>query len=440
MRVSVFTLGCKLNQCESEAIADTFAKEGFEVVKNQQAADLVIVNSCTVTSKAEQKTRRMIRKFANEEHKPIVLVTGCYAQLEQEEIEKLSDSVVVVSLDDKPSLLKLPGFLAKYLVADFNLKEAVREFAALDKNNSNPFAYDAATFSFHSRAFLKIQDGCDNSCAFCRVTIARGDAISLDYPEVLSRALALQKDGFREIVLTGVNISAYKSDDYNLAKLIKLLLDNLDSSMRIRLSSLEPDRIDDELIETFKDSRIQSHFHIPIQSGSEAVLKRVNRHYDVNKLFDIVNALRSVKDDPFIGADIITGLPGETEEEFEKSFEILKALNLSQLHVFPFSARPQTDLFDAKDKVCERERDLRAQKLRNYSAYQYRQYAKRQIGKTVELLLEERGKNGWIGITDNYLKVELNTEELKFKKGDIVTVTIQAKSLSLLPSAKLVAS
>lgn len=440
MRVLVFTLGCKLNQCESEAIADTFSQEGFEVVKTSDLADLVIVNSCTVTSKAEQKTRRMIRKFAKEEQNPTVLVTGCYAQLEQEELEQLSDSVVVVSLDDKPSLLNLAKFLANYLVADIDLKAAIKEFAKINKNSSDPFDYDAASFSYHSRAFLKIQDGCDNSCAFCRVTIARGDAISLDYKEVLQRSLALEADGFKELVLTGVNISAYQSQQYNLAKLIQLLLDNLASDMRIRLSSLEPDSIDEQLINTFKDPRIQSHFHIPIQSASTKVLKRVNRDYDVKKLFEIVEGLRKVKDDPFIGADIITGLPAETEEEFEESFKILKELNLSQLHVFPFSPRPQTALYEASDRVCERERDQRAKTLRNYSTIQYRQYIKRQLGKTVELLLEEQNDKGWIGITSNYLKVLLLDNSKNYQKGDILRVTLEASSLPMLPSAKLVAS
>lgn len=422
MRVSLYTLGCKLNQCESEAIADAFRKEGFEVLPFNQDAELIIVNSCTVTSKAEQKTRRMIRKFANSDHKPVVLVTGCYAQLEKEEIEALSEQVVVVSLDDKPSLINLPQFLAHRLISDFDLKEALVNFN--ESNDISPFDYDAATFSYHSRAFLKIEDGCDNQCAFCRVTIARGDAVSLEHDEVVKRTLALEEQGYKEIVLTGVNISAYQSGSYDLAKLLTLLLEELNKETKVRLSSLEPDKLDKELIEVFKDHRIQSHFHLPIQVASNKVLQRVNRNYDISRLYEAVKLLREVKDDPFIAADIITGLPGETEEEFEKSFEVLKELDLAQLHVFPFSPRPQTPLFDATDRVCERTRDERAKLLREFSQKQYRRYLSRQIGKTFDTIVEKRDKKGTWGLTSNYLKVKIVGENVEYEKGAIIKVIV----------------
>jgi threonylcarbamoyladenosine tRNA methylthiotransferase MtaB len=433
MKVTIFTLGCKLNQCESEAIADSFAKEGFEVVPTDGNADLYIVNTCTVTAKAEQKGRRMIRKFAKEKQVPLVLVTGCYAQLEKEELQQLSERVVVVSLDDKPSLLSLPQFLANRLVADLPLKETILEFVKTklneeDKIATSPFDYDATAFSFHSRAFLKIQDGCDNECAFCRVTIARGDAISLEHEEVVKRSLLLVDQGYKEIVLTGVNISAYKSDALNLASLLTLLLEKLPQDVRIRLSSLEPDRLDDSLIDLFSDKRIQSHFHLPIQSASDIVLQKVNRLYDVKRLYAVVASLRRVKNNPFIAADIITGLPGESDEEFEKSFNVLKDLSLSQLHVFPFSIRPQTALFETKERVPERIRDERAQILRTYSANQMRLYTESYVGKVVEVVLEDKKERYWNAISGNYLKVKVPHQSALFRRGALVEVLLEKES------------
>lgn len=443
MRVLIYTLGCKLNQCESEAIADAFIHEGFTVVPSHESADLCIVNTCTVTGKAEQKARRMIRKYAHEEHRPVVLVTGCYAQMERELIQELSDRVVVVSLDEKPSLLALPNMLANSLVADIDLLDAVKHFVKSPKENGDakslsPFDYDAATFSFHSRAFLKIQDGCDNACAYCRVTIARGDSVSLDTEEVVRRAVALEQDGFSEIVLTGVNISAYKSGDTDLGGLLKILLDRLGDSIRIRLSSLEPDKLDTSLVRIFADRRIQSHFHFPIQSASDTVIKRVGRHYTVSQLSAAISLLREVKDDPFIAADVITGLPGEDEQEFLNSMRFLKEHDISQMHVFPFSPRPQTALFQAKDRVPEYIRDERAKKLRELSTIHLRRYMDRQIGKEFELIVEERRSGLWSGLTGNYLKLMVKDVPETVQRGDRITVRLERDQKTLMPIGRFV--
>lgn len=443
MRVLLYTLGCKLNQCESEAIADAFVHEGFSVVSPHESADLCIVNTCTVTGKAEQKARRMIRKYANEPQRPVVLVTGCYAQMERELIERLSERIVVVSLDNKPSLLNLPNILANLLVADIDLFEAVKRYVDEVPVNSaqkstSPFDYDAATFSFHSRAFLKIQDGCNNACAYCRVTIARGEAVSLDLAEVVKRALALERDGFTEIVLTGVNISAYESGDADLGVLLRTLLEKLGQSIRIRLSSLEPDTLNPELVQSFRDHRIQPHFHIPIQSASDKVIQRVNRHYEVSKLREAIALLREVKDDPFIAADIITGLPAEDANEFEKSVQFLKEMDISQLHVFPFSPRPQTVLYKAKDRVPESVRDERAKKLRELSAIHLRRYIDRQIGKEFDLIVEERHSDSWSGLTGNYLKVMVKDAPETVQRGDCITVRIERDEKTFLPFGRYV--
>ncbi len=304
MNVCVYTLGCRLNQCESEAIADSFSKEGFTVVNEDQGADLYIVNTCTVTSKAEQKARRMIRKFARIAP---TLATGCYAQVNEEELKELSDQVIVVPLEKKAHLLQLAKHLKASLVSGMSMKEGCLSFS---DGKASVFDYDAASFSYHSRAYLKIQDGCDNSCAYCRVHVARGKAVSLDSSLVIERALALEEAGFQEIMLTGVNLTMYDHQREGLGGLLEKLLSALSANVRLRLSSMEPDHIDERLLQALKDPRMQPHFHIPVQSGSDRVLQLVDRHYTISELSVILEKLKQSKDDPFLQLISSPAFPG----------------------------------------------------------------------------------------------------------------------------------
>ncbi|MDC7243452.1 MAG: tRNA (N(6)-L-threonylcarbamoyladenosine(37)-C(2))-methylthiotransferase MtaB [Sphaerochaetaceae bacterium] len=402
MNVCVYTLGCRLNQCESEGIADAFKSEGFSIVNDKQSAEIYIVNTCTVTSKAEQKARRMIRKFAKV---GVCVVTGCYAQLNAKDIQALADGIVVVPLSKKAHLLELPKHINAALQSGMNLKSAIETFTDED---ASVFDYAAASFSYHNRAYLKVQDGCDNNCYFCRVHIARGKAISLDSDIVVERALDLEKQGFSEIMLTGVNLTMYDHENDGLGGLIEKLLEALGPNIRLRLSSLEADHVDDRLLNTLKDPRMQPHFHIPVQSASDIVLKRVNRKYDKAHLTYIVERLKSIKDDPFIAADIISGLPGEGEDEYKETYEFLKEYGFTQLHVFPFSPRPNTALYKAKDKVPEYRRDERAKELRDLSNELYSKYLERQLDKECEVVLQKRKNGKFTGVTGNYIDVIVN--------------------------------
>jgi len=399
VNVCVYTLGCRLNQCESEGIADAFATEGFSIVKDKEIAEIYIVNTCTVTSKAEQKARRMIRKFAQI---GICVVTGCYAQLNAEDIKSLAENIIVVPLSKKAHLLKLPKHINTALQSGMNLMSSINTFVDED---ASVFDYAAASFSYHNRAYLKVQDGCDNNCSYCRVHIARGSAVSLDSDIVIQRALDLEKQGFSEIMLTGVNLTMYDHENDGLGGLIEKLLKALGPNIRLRLSSLEADHVDDRLLNTLKDDRMQPHFHIPVQSANNSVLKRVNRKYDKAHLVYIVNRLKEIKDDPFIAADIISGLPGEGEAEYKETYEFLKEYGFTQLHVFPYSPRPDTDLFDAKDKVPEYLRDERAKELRELSSQLYKTYLKRQLNKECEVVLQKRKNGEFTGVTGNYIDV-----------------------------------
>ena len=401
MNVCVYTLGCRLNQCESEAIADSFSKEGFTVVSEDQGADLYIVNTCTVTSKAEQKARRMIRKFARIAP---TLATGCYAQVNEEELKALSDQVIVVPLEKKAHLLQLAKHLKASLVSGMSMKEGCLSFS---DGEASVFDYDAASFSYHSRAYLKIQDGCDNSCAYCRVHIARGKAVSLDPSLVIERALALEEAGFQEIMLTGVNLTMYDHQGDGLGGLLEKLLRALSTNVRLRLSSMEPDHIDGRLLEVLKDPRMQPHFHIPVQSGSDRVLQLVDRHYTISELSSILEQLKQSKDDPFLAADIITGLPGESEEDFQETKQFILSQGFSMLHVFPFSPRPDTPLYHAKHRVPEKIRDERALELRELSKQLHDAYRERQLGKECEVILQNRKGGHWYGLSGNYLEVKV---------------------------------
>ncbi len=413
IRVAVYTLGCKLNQVESEAIADAFRGEMFTPTAAGDEADLYIVNTCTVTSKAEQKARRMIRKFSRQNtHAPIV-VTGCYAQLDGSILEQAAQRIVVFPLDKKAGLMKLPGYLASRIEEGFSLLEAVRAFAEDPQAGKGlqQFDYRPQEFTFHARAFLKIEDGCSNSCSYCRVRIARGPAVSLESGEVISRVLDLEQRGFREIVLTGVNISAYRDGEAALPDLLHML-DRRLSSSRIRLSSVEPDMLTGPMIEAFALPRIQPHIHIPMQSASARIISRIGRNYRKETVAEAVAMLRKVKEDPFIAFDLIAGLPGEEESDFRETMEMVKQCDITSLHVFPYSPRPGTKLYHAQDTVPQYIRDERSLQLRELSRHQYEAYLKRQHGREVSAVAEESTRteteHWWNALTENYLHCRID--------------------------------
>jgi len=419
MNLFVYTLGCRVNQCESESIAQAFEKQGQTVVSEAADADLVVVNTCTVTSKAEQKARRMIRLFAD---KSPTLVTGCYAQVNPEEIESLSSNVFVLPLSKKHSLLMLPKFIKEN--ENLEVKEILKRFCNSTSFSGSVFDYAASGFSYHCRSYLKVQDGCDNNCGFCRVHIARGPSSFLNADTAVERALEIEKNGYHEIVLTGVNLTMYDHKGKGLGGLLEKMLEKLGPDMRFRLSSLEPDHIDDRLLECLKDSRMQPYFPIPIQSAADKVIKRINRHYDSNHLEYVISRLREIKDDPFLACDIITGLPGEGDEEFEITRSFLERHGFAQMHVFPFSPRPDTALYKAKDRATESVRDIRAKILRDLSDLQNSKYCQRQVGKENEVILEDKSRGIWTGLTGNYMKIQVENVPSSSMCGDLLKVKI----------------
>jgi threonylcarbamoyladenosine tRNA methylthiotransferase MtaB len=438
--VSVYTLGCKLNQLESEAVAGAFLQAGFPIfpLNEDEPADLVVINTCTVTSKAEQKARRIIRKLVRN-NASCVVVSGCYAQMEAGAIAAIDKRVVVVTGERKSGLLDLPkalmlrqgggdpplrdgifhcendsAFLSKIINDLLNSPDIFDDKPLLSNksNKSKKFRYNPDTFSFHSRAFLKIQDGCNRRCAYCRVSIARGTSVSLEAEQVLAQLRTLEANGYNEAVLTGVNINQYNSG-MDLAGLLDFLLKGTER-VRIRLSSIEPEGITEEFCKILPNKRICPHFHLSVQSGSNAVLEKMKRPYTREIVEQGVRLLRAVKDDPFLGCDIIAGFPGETPACFEETRDLCARTGFAWIHAFPYSPRPGTEAYGYKEKVAEREIFHRIDALLALAKEGRRTYVKRQIGKPAEAVIETNGNapQGYAaGITETYLKILIKIEE-----------------------------
>jgi threonylcarbamoyladenosine tRNA methylthiotransferase MtaB len=445
--IAVHTLGCKLNQLESESIAGAFNREGFTLLPWEgSGADLFLVNTCTVTSKAEQKARRVIRKILKENPAACVIVTGCYAQVEAEAVAGLMDHekeapvyqkrLFVVPGNHKSSLLDLPKFIVESVPAAGSPAAALEQWMRRRDivSPQDRFRFNPEAFFSHSRAFLKIQDGCDNRCSYCRVTLARGPSVSLVAERVLSRLRTLEEAGFGEAVLTGINICQYRDGPLDLRGLLEYLLGQT-KGIALRISSVEPEYITQALVNILGDPRIRPHFHLAIQSGSPRILKKMGRTYSPETVEEGAALLRSVKGDPFFACDIITGFPGETGEEFDRTYELCRRIGFSWIHAFPYSPRPGTAAYHFTGPVSEREAILRVKALTDLARQGRRDYIQRWIGKKVDAIIEGTAlDNGasktspyTAALSDNYLRLLLPAGERPLPRpGKVVPCRIRA--------------
>lgn len=461
-KVHFETLGCKLNQIESESIARAFTDVGFCCDMSSFTAktpvdsdiNLCIVNTCTVTAKAEHKARRIIRMLLEKCPAAVVLVTGCYAEVEPEEIRAINPRVAVLRGTQKDVLADLPEALARGAFnggktdvpasASDSMARALEQLldSLLDARQQSPedalrhssFALCTDTFMQHSRASLKIQDGCNNNCAYCRIHIARGQSVSLPAADVLSRVKMLEEVGQREVVLTGVNLSQYAgstdgfgasaSDNMpvltgalkkdgslrpfiDFAQLLRLLLDNT-HSINFRISSLYPDRVDDEMCEAIKDERIRPHFHLSVQSGSDRILHLMNRPYKAEDVVAAAHRLRQLKPGCFLACDVITGFPGETDDDFEETLTMCRKADFSWIHVFPFSARPGTAAYKMRPQVPQSVSGKRAAELTELACFQKKEYLSAFVGKTLTAIVEKRRTDELRAVTGNFMHVRLH--------------------------------
>ena len=402
--VSLHTLGCKLNYSETSSIAAQFSSRGFDVLEYGNASDVFVLNTCSVTENADRECRQIVRGIIRKNPNAYVIVTGCYAQLQPDEIASIEGVDLVLGANEK--------FRVFEYIENLEKKDVSCIFRSSHENISGiNEAYSADTDS-RTRAFLKIQDGCDYKCSFCTIPLARGKSRSIPLSNVTENAKKLIDAGYKEIVLTGVNTGDYDCDGKRLIN-VMTELEKLDIP-RLRVSSIEPNLITDEIIDLVAGSgKFCKHFHIPLQSGDTDILKAMRRRYTNNQYAELISRINKCIPLAGIGVDVITGFPGEDEEKFRNTFDFIDSLNISYLHVFTYSERRDTDAALMKGRVDVKERRKRNEILRNLSAKKKFEFHERNAGTEASVLFESPKEDGTVeGYTSNYIRVRSYQPEL----------------------------
>ena len=413
--VAFHTLGCKVNTYESNAMLKIFNEAGYQEVDFKQVADVYVINTCTVTNTGDSKSRQMIRKAIRKNPKATICVVGCYSQTAPEEIEKIEGVGVVLGTQYRSDIVK---YVDEHLeTGEMVIKvDNVMNLRKFEDLNIDRFK--------NTRAFLKIQDGCNNFCTYCIIPYARGRVRSRKKESVLNQAQRLVDNGYVEIVLTGIHTAGYGEDldDYSFYELLVDLV-KIKGLKRLRISSIETSQISDEIIDLIGSNEIiVDHLHVPLQAGSDATLKRMNRKYTTAEYLEKINKIRSYLPNIAFTTDVIVGFPGETDEEFEETYNFIKQVNYSELHVFPYSPRKNTPAAKMKGQVNGQIKHERANRLLQLSKELNHEFALKQIGKTLKVLFEKRDGEYLIGHAGDYLKVKVKTADNLI--GEIVTIKI----------------
>ncbi|EQA52167.1 tRNA (N(6)-L-threonylcarbamoyladenosine(37)-C(2))-methylthiotransferase MtaB [Leptospira kmetyi] len=405
------TLGCRLNFFESDGLFASLTKHGYRSAKAEEHPEVVIINTCTVTNKADSRNRNTIRNAIKKFPGSQIWVTGCYAETDRDSIEAIPGVAGVVGNTEKS---KLPAMILE--------KKGLIDSEELIRVSYDRFSYSDVLPNGHTRAYLKIQDGCNRKCSYCKIPQARGLGVSRNYQDVLDQVRFLQDNGVGEIVLTGVNLGWFRDGENKKAfnKIIGDILNILEYS-RIRISSIEPPDVGNELAELMTHPRFTPFLHIPLQSGSAEILKRMKRTYTPETFRKRVETAKEKIPGLFLGTDVIVGFPGETEEMFQDSVRMVRELGFAKIHAFPFSVRRNTLAETFPDSVSKETKKERVHALNALSRELHRNYAVAETGKTREAILEQGG----VAVTDNYLKVRLNESELRnLKVGQFLNVEL----------------
>lgn len=410
-KVAFHTLGCKLNFAETSTIGEQFLQNGFEIVDYNENADVYVINTCTVTENAEKECRQIVRRALRNNPNGYVVVTGCYAQLRPDEIAKIDGVDAVLGSNEKFNLFSY--------VDNFEKKElsCIHVSPTEELNSFNPsFSTEA---NDRTRAFFKIQDGCDYKCTFCTIPLARGKSRSANPAEVVKEFKELLKAGYKEIILTGVNVGDYYStSDLNLDqeqdsridlyRLLKMMLE-VEGEYRIRISSIEPNLLTDDILSlAANDERLCNHFHIPLQSGSKKVLRLMQRRYKAEDYRELIFKTADRIKDAGIGVDVIVGFPGETNDDFLETYNFLKELPISYLHVFTYSERPNTKAIEMPGHVDVAERKRRNNMLRILSEKKRNEFHRKMMNKEMTVLFEHENLDGFMkGFSSNYVRIKI---------------------------------
>lgn len=404
MKVAFYTLGCRVNQYESEAMTEKFIRDGYEVVPFTEKADVYVVNTCTVTNMGDKKSRQVIGRARRLNSKAVIAVVGCYSQIAPDEVQKIQGVNVVLGTRNKNDIL--------YYV-NKAMNDSSQIHVAVNPVLKNKVFEDLKIEDYQdkTRAFLKIQDGCNRFCAYCLIPYARGSVCSKDHNKVIEEVKELASHGFKEIILSGIHTASYGVDleeDITLVDIIEEI-NNIDGIERIRIGSIDPTFFTDEIVERVKKiEKLCPHFHLSMQSGCDETLKRMNRRYDSAKYEEIVNVLRDNIPNVSITTDVIVGFPGETDEEFNKTYEFLKRIKLTKTHVFKYSPRTGTKAAEMDNQVDGNVKEERSKLLIELSNKNEKEFMEKFIDKEMDVLFEQEcnHKEGFYeGYTSNYIKV-----------------------------------
>ena len=430
--VAFVTLGCKVNQYETNAMIQQFKEKEYEIVEHTKKADIYVINTCTVTNMADRKSRQMIRRMKEQNKDAIIVACGCYVQVAKKEIEKIKEIDLALGNNEKSNIVKIVEEYQKnlFLEEKSNSIKKQENIIAEDVMHQKEFVdLGDVTYTSKTRAVIKIQDGCDRFCSYCIIPYARGRVRSRNPQKIIQEVQDIAKEGIKEIVITGIHIASYGKDFKDEYKLIDLLeeLNEIKGIERIRLGSIEPLLITEQFVERLKKlDKICHHFHLSLQSGCDETLKRMNRKYTTNQFKNIVKILRKNYQDVNLTTDIIVGFPQETEEEFEKTYKFLKEVKFYKMHIFKYSQRKGTKAAIMDGQIDGKIKEERSQKLIELSNKNEEEYNKRYIGKIVEVLWEEE-KNGYYqGHTKNYIQACCKKEKY-MRDEEIENKIIKAK-------------
>ena len=423
-KVAFITLGCKVNQYETNAMTQKFIEKGYEIVEHHQKADIYVINTCTVTNMSDRKSRQMLRRVKELNNKAVVVACGCYAQVAKTELEKIEEIDLILGNNEKKEIVK---YVEEYI--ENHKKQIEIEDVMYQKEFVD---FGDVTYTEKTRAVIKVQDGCDRFCSYCIIPYARGRVRSRRPESIVSEIKQIAKEGIQEVVITGIHIASYGKDfkeDINKEyRLIDLLeeINKIEGIKRIRLGSLEPLLITEEFVERLvKLEKICHHFHLSLQSGCDETLKRMNRRYTTTEFKNIVSILRKYYEDVILTTDIIVGFPGETEEEFETTYKFLEEIKFYKMHVFKYSPRKGTKAAQMKEQIDGNKKEQRSQKLIELSDKNEKEYNQSYIGKEVEVLWEEEKEGTYKGHTKNYILAyykEVESEKEKDLENKIIKV------------------
>jgi len=390
MKVALYTLGCKLNQAESQSLANAFAHAGFKVVHPREEPDIYVVNTCTVTHIADRKSRHVLRSVRQKNPHALVVATGCYAQRDPQELIQLAD--IVVGNEEKEQLVSLIQ----------GLVQGRKQLGNEEKHRFTPFASDGRV-----RSLIKIQDGCYGACTYCIVPKVRPREYSLPVSQIIETIKQSVALGYKEVVLTGTKVGSYKDSAVGLTELVQYILDNTGVE-RLRLSSLQPGDLSPQLLRLWQDERLCRHFHLALQSGSQSVLQRMMRGYSLDEYCRAIDLIREAVAGAAITTDIMVGFPGESEHEFEESYSFCERAGFANIHVFPFSPRPGTIAAGMPSQIDEKVKKTRSQRMLQLAQRSRRLYCDKFLGQTLPVLWEREtklGSNVYSGLTTNYIRV-----------------------------------